>query len=190
MTSSLESGRRQIKETAQRVPSASHPIETMCETHCERAHKGSVDANAGLQVRCNPASSLERATGIEPATSSLGISLPPIISSHLPSFSATSGFPTCLGPHSFSLRLTITGQHSGQHHRSRLVTPRASDPVCLRLSRAPTRTGRRTTPCPRGNSSPPVHRISTGYLTQVSQVRTVVLLNISITEDGGLPWQP
>jgi hypothetical protein len=109
---------------------------------------------------------------------------------HLPSFSATSGFPTCLGPHSFSLRLTITGQHSGQHHRFRLVTPRASDPVCLRLSRAPTRTGRRTTPCPRGNSSPPVHRISTGYLTQVSQVRTVVLLNISITEDGGLPWQP
>jgi hypothetical protein len=36
------------------------------------ATKGSVDANAGLQVPCNPASSLERATGIEPATSSLG----------------------------------------------------------------------------------------------------------------------
>ena len=42
------------------------------ETKCEHAYKGSMDANAGLQVPCNPASSLERATGIEPATSSLG----------------------------------------------------------------------------------------------------------------------
>ena len=46
------------------------------ETVCEGAHKGSIHANAGLQVPCNPASSLERATGIEPATSSLGISVP------------------------------------------------------------------------------------------------------------------
>jgi len=45
------------------------------ETRCEGAHKGSIDASAGLQVPCNPASSLERATGIEPATSSLEISL-------------------------------------------------------------------------------------------------------------------
>jgi hypothetical protein len=44
----------------------------MGEIRCERRHKGSSNANAGLQVRCNPASSLERATGIEPATSSLG----------------------------------------------------------------------------------------------------------------------
>jgi len=44
----------------------------MDDIQCERAHKGSIDANAGLHVRCNPASTLERATGIEPATSSLG----------------------------------------------------------------------------------------------------------------------
>ena len=44
----------------------------MGETQCERERKGSIEADAGLQVPCNPASSLERATGIEPATSSLG----------------------------------------------------------------------------------------------------------------------
>ena len=48
------------------------PLGGMDESQCERAHKGSIDENAGLQVPCNPASSLERATGIEPATSSLG----------------------------------------------------------------------------------------------------------------------
>ena len=41
------------------------------ETRCERAYKGSIDANAGPQVPCNPASSLERAIGVEPATSNL-----------------------------------------------------------------------------------------------------------------------
>src|SRR5262249_32022592 len=57
---------------AQTIPSAWDPMARVGETQCERAHKGSIDANAGLQVICNPASSLERATGIEPATSSLG----------------------------------------------------------------------------------------------------------------------
>jgi len=42
----------------------------------ECGHKGSTrfgqQRNEGLQVSCNPSSSLERATGIEPATSSLG----------------------------------------------------------------------------------------------------------------------
>ena len=52
------------------------------ETRCEGAHKGSIDASAGLQVPCNPASSLERATGIEPATSSLGIFCGPLTQSH------------------------------------------------------------------------------------------------------------
>jgi hypothetical protein len=54
----------------------------MDETRCERAHKGSIDANAGPQVPCNPASSLERATGIEPATSSLGISFRSLTECH------------------------------------------------------------------------------------------------------------
>ena len=74
VTSSLESGRRHIAGAAQTSQSASDPMGGMGETQCERAHIGSIDANAGLQVPCNPASSLERATGIEPATSSLGIS--------------------------------------------------------------------------------------------------------------------
>ena len=52
------------------------------ETLCEDAHTGSIHANAGLQVPCNPASSLERATGIEPATSSLGIFFGPLSQSH------------------------------------------------------------------------------------------------------------
>jgi hypothetical protein len=34
--------------------------------------EGRIDANPGLQVPCSPASSLERETGIEPATASLG----------------------------------------------------------------------------------------------------------------------
>ena len=72
VTSSLESGRRHIAGAAQTSQSASDPMGGMGETQCERAHIGSIDTNAGLQVPCNPASSLERATGIEPATSSLG----------------------------------------------------------------------------------------------------------------------
>jgi hypothetical protein len=70
-TSSLESG-RQVEEAAQTT--AGDPTGSVGETCCEGAHKGSIDTSAGLQVPCNPASSLERATGIEPATSSLGIS--------------------------------------------------------------------------------------------------------------------
>ena len=77
VTSSLETGRRQVEGAAQTSPSASDPTGGMDETQCEGSPKGSIDTNAGLQVPCNPASSLERATGIEPATSSLGISFPP-----------------------------------------------------------------------------------------------------------------
>jgi hypothetical protein len=35
------------------------------EIRCERTHIGSIEANAGLQVTCNPASSVERATEID-----------------------------------------------------------------------------------------------------------------------------
>jgi hypothetical protein len=48
------------------------PMGSVGESRCERAHKSSIDTNAGLQGPCNPASPLERATGIDPATSSLG----------------------------------------------------------------------------------------------------------------------
>ena len=71
-TSSLESGRRQVQEAAQRMHPQRIPWKALGKPRCERAHKGSIDADAGLPVPCNPASSLERATGIAPATSSLG----------------------------------------------------------------------------------------------------------------------
>jgi hypothetical protein len=70
-TSNLESGRRRSRGAAQTSPSAWDPMGSVGEIRCERRHKGSIDANAGLQVPCNPASSSERATGFEPATSSL-----------------------------------------------------------------------------------------------------------------------
>ena len=76
LRSSVESGRPQAQEAARQGLSASDPMGNKSEARCERRPKGSSDANAGLQAPCNPASSLERATGIEPATSSLGISLP------------------------------------------------------------------------------------------------------------------
>ena len=44
----------------------------MAETRYERAPIGGVDANARLQVPCNPASRMERATGIDTGDVLLG----------------------------------------------------------------------------------------------------------------------
>jgi hypothetical protein len=55
VTSSLESGRRrQIKETAQRGPSALDPMGGMRETQCERAHKGSSKRTRGCRCAATP----------------------------------------------------------------------------------------------------------------------------------------
>src|SRR5262249_24975829 len=62
----------QVEGAAPMSPSAADPTDGKYQTLCERWHKGSSDANAGLQGPCTPGSAMERATGIEPATSSLG----------------------------------------------------------------------------------------------------------------------
>ena len=74
----------QAEGGAQTSPSAWDPMGSVGDIRCECRHKGSSDANAGLQVPCSPASSLERVTGIEPEMFSLGNLL-----------SATSRHVTC-----------------------------------------------------------------------------------------------
>ena len=86
----------QVEGAAQTSLSAWDPVGSVGDIRCERTHKGSIDANAGLQVPCNPASSLERATGIEPATSSLGSWILPLNDapiSRLGLYAVARGFP-------------------------------------------------------------------------------------------------